>query len=240
MRTTLDRRDDVVDALMARHPELSKTEAIELWPYARISARAPPTASGRSPGTSRSKTSPPHCAASTATRERPCRHRRMGVLPANRNRRPSRGTRQPPRRQPDPHVRPSRRRAPRRHPSQRRPELCTLLAGLGWADLGREQWHEIGETAARLRELGQTVPLTDVAIAVAASASNSELWTHDSGFDRIEQVLTPPRPIHTLTPRGRCRCRDSPAQQAHGGAAPQDCGALFEADGGPCAARGLG
>jgi predicted nucleic acid-binding protein len=75
-------------------------------------------------------------------------------------------------------------------PSHRRPELWTLLAGLGWADLRREHWHEIGETAARLRELGQTVPLTDVAIAVAASASNSKLWTDDSDFDRIEQVLT--------------------------------------------------
>ena len=75
-------------------------------------------------------------------------------------------------------------------PTHRRQELWTLLAGLRWADLGREQWHQVGETAAKLRELGQTVPLTDAAIAVAASASNALLWSDDSDFDRIEQVLT--------------------------------------------------
>ena len=30
MRTTLDLSDDIIEALKARHPELSKTEAIEL------------------------------------------------------------------------------------------------------------------------------------------------------------------------------------------------------------------
>jgi len=74
--------------------------------------------------------------------------------------------------------------------TQRRPELWTLLTGLGWADLGREDWHEVGETAAKLREQGQTVPLTDVEIAVAARAARAKLWTDDSHFDRIEQVLT--------------------------------------------------
>ena len=40
MRTTLDLHDDVVDALMARHPELSKTEAIELAIRAYLSQSA--------------------------------------------------------------------------------------------------------------------------------------------------------------------------------------------------------
>jgi predicted nucleic acid-binding protein len=71
----------------------------------------------------------------------------------------------------------------------RRAELWSLLAGLDWVDLGREHWRQVGETAGQLREKGQTVPLTDVEIAVAASAG-ARLWSHDSDFDRIEQVLT--------------------------------------------------
>jgi hypothetical protein len=40
MRTTLDLSDDVVDALTARHPDLSKTEAIELAIRAYLSQSA--------------------------------------------------------------------------------------------------------------------------------------------------------------------------------------------------------
>jgi len=40
MRTTLDLTDDVVDALTARHPDLSKTEAIELAIRAYLSQSA--------------------------------------------------------------------------------------------------------------------------------------------------------------------------------------------------------
>jgi predicted nucleic acid-binding protein len=70
-----------------------------------------------------------------------------------------------------------------------RHELWTLLAGLDWADLGRAQWREVGETAAMLRERGQSVPLTDVEIAVAARAAGARLWSDDADFDRIEPAL---------------------------------------------------
>jgi len=70
-----------------------------------------------------------------------------------------------------------------------RGRLWLLLAGLPWADLGPVQWQSIGETAARLRERGETVALTDVEIAIAAVDSSARLWTRDSDFKRVRGVL---------------------------------------------------
>ncbi len=71
----------------------------------------------------------------------------------------------------------------------RRPELWPLLAGLPWADIGRIEWRRVGEVAAALRAIGQTVALTDIEIAVAAAASGALLWSRDADFDRVEAVL---------------------------------------------------
>jgi len=70
-----------------------------------------------------------------------------------------------------------------------RSRLWLLLTGLPWANLGQVQWQSVGETAARLRERGQSVALTDVQIAIAAVDSSSRLWTRDSDFERIRAVL---------------------------------------------------
>ena len=70
-----------------------------------------------------------------------------------------------------------------------RRRLWLLLTGLPWADLGPVQWQSVGETAARLRERGEAVALTDIEIAVAAVDSSSRLWTRDSDFKRIRGVL---------------------------------------------------
>ena len=70
-----------------------------------------------------------------------------------------------------------------------RGRLWLLLTGLPWADLGPAQWQKVGETAARLRERGETVALTDVEIAVAAADSAARLWTRDSDFKRVRAVL---------------------------------------------------
>lgn len=70
-----------------------------------------------------------------------------------------------------------------------RTRLWLLLTGLPWAELGPLQWHSVGETAARLRERGDTVPLTDIAIAVAAVDSAARLWTRDADFRRIGRAL---------------------------------------------------
>ena len=70
-----------------------------------------------------------------------------------------------------------------------RGRLSDLLASLPWADLGHPQWRQVGDVAARLREHGWQVPLTDIAIAVAAADARAEVWTHDSDFRRIAGVL---------------------------------------------------
>jgi predicted nucleic acid-binding protein len=70
-----------------------------------------------------------------------------------------------------------------------RGRLWLLLTGLPWADLGPVQWQGVGETAARLRERGETVALTDVEIAVVAIDSSARLWTRDSDFKRVRSVL---------------------------------------------------
>jgi predicted nucleic acid-binding protein len=70
-----------------------------------------------------------------------------------------------------------------------RNKLWLLLMGLPWADLGPLQWQNVGEAAARLRERGETVALTDIEIAVAALDSSAQLWTRDADFKRIGRVL---------------------------------------------------
>lgn len=73
--------------------------------------------------------------------------------------------------------------------SPERARLWPLLTGLSWADLGAVQWQSVGEAAARLRERGETVALTDIEIAVAAVDSSSRLWTIDADFKRVRAVL---------------------------------------------------
>ncbi len=70
-----------------------------------------------------------------------------------------------------------------------RARLWLLMTGLPWADLGPVQWQSVGETAARLRERGEAVALSDIEIAVAAVDSSSRLWTRDSDFKRVRDVL---------------------------------------------------
>lgn len=69
-------------------------------------------------------------------------------------------------------------------------DLWRRLAGLPWADLGRDEWQLVGEASAQLHEAGSTVPLTDIEIAVAARSVDAALWTKDVDFDRIASVLS--------------------------------------------------
>lgn len=68
-------------------------------------------------------------------------------------------------------------------------DLWQLLSGLPWADLGRAEWRRVGDLAALLRSSGSSVALTDIEIAVAATAAGARLWSRDSDFDRIEGVF---------------------------------------------------
>jgi predicted nucleic acid-binding protein len=67
--------------------------------------------------------------------------------------------------------------------------ISATLASLPWADLTPGAWRDVGVAARRLRKSGQTVPLTDLAIAVAAAHAGHLLWSFDTDFERIRPVL---------------------------------------------------
>jgi predicted nucleic acid-binding protein len=67
--------------------------------------------------------------------------------------------------------------------------MRATLSSLPWAELSPAAWHEVGATASRLRRSGETLPLTDLAIAVAASRAGHAVWSFDSDFERIRPAL---------------------------------------------------
>jgi predicted nucleic acid-binding protein len=67
--------------------------------------------------------------------------------------------------------------------------ITETVADLPWADIDHAAWREIGALARRLQEAGQTVPLTDLTIAVAAARAGHPLWSLDSDFQRIAPAL---------------------------------------------------
>lgn len=67
--------------------------------------------------------------------------------------------------------------------------MWATVSSLPWADLGSADWREVGAVARRLRQAGQTLPLTDLVIAVAAARASFALWSLDTDFDRIAPVL---------------------------------------------------
>ncbi|HEY8692987.1 MAG TPA: PIN domain-containing protein [Chloroflexota bacterium] len=71
----------------------------------------------------------------------------------------------------------------------RRQELAALIDAVPWVEFGRAEWRRSGYVAAALREQGATVALTDVEIAVAAEAAGAALWTFDSDFERVAQLV---------------------------------------------------
>lgn len=71
---------------------------------------------------------------------------------------------------------------------QRR-SIVDTAGTLPWADLDPACWQDVGALARRLRRAGQMLPLTDLAIAVAAASSGHALWSLDSDFERIAPVL---------------------------------------------------
>lgn len=70
-----------------------------------------------------------------------------------------------------------------------RTAITGTVGGLPWADLDHASWYDVGTLARSLRQTGQTLPLTDLAIAVAAARAGYVLWTLDSDFERIVSAL---------------------------------------------------
>lgn len=71
-----------------------------------------------------------------------------------------------------------------------REDLWDRLIAIRWAAIDAAHWRSAGEAAAHLRASGRSVPLTDVVIAVAAARARATLWTYDSDFDRLAEVVT--------------------------------------------------
>jgi hypothetical protein len=70
-----------------------------------------------------------------------------------------------------------------------RQAIVGTVGGLPLAGLDRTAWEDVGAVARRLRRSGQTLPLTDLAIAVAATRAGHPLWSLDSDFERIAPAL---------------------------------------------------
>ncbi|MEX0972023.1 MAG: PIN domain-containing protein [Solirubrobacterales bacterium] len=67
--------------------------------------------------------------------------------------------------------------------------MWATLSSLSWVQLPASDWREVGQVGRRLRQAGQTLPLTDLAIAVAAARGGHVLWSLDSDFERIAPAL---------------------------------------------------
>ncbi len=67
--------------------------------------------------------------------------------------------------------------------------MWETLSSLPWAELTPQGWRQAGETARRLHQSGETLPLTDIAIATAAARAGHSVWSFDGDFKRIRSVL---------------------------------------------------
>jgi predicted nucleic acid-binding protein len=67
--------------------------------------------------------------------------------------------------------------------------MWETLSSLPWAELSARGWREVGVVAARLRRRGETLPLTDLAIAVAGSCAGHAVLSFDADFERIRPAL---------------------------------------------------
>jgi predicted nucleic acid-binding protein len=68
-------------------------------------------------------------------------------------------------------------------------QMWGMLSSIPWVQLPTMSWREVGRLGHRLRQAGQTLPLTDLAIAVAAARGGHVLWSLDSDFERIAPAL---------------------------------------------------
>lgn len=72
---------------------------------------------------------------------------------------------------------------------ERQTELATMFDAISWVEFGRHEWRRVGQVGAMLRANGTAVHLTNVEIAVAAEAAGADLWTFDTDFQRLLEVM---------------------------------------------------
>lgn len=74
-------------------------------------------------------------------------------------------------------------------PPDGRAELWMLMAGLPWLELRHDGWRRVGELEGDLLARGYRIPLTDVAIAVTAVDGRARLWSRDTHFAQVAELL---------------------------------------------------
>jgi predicted nucleic acid-binding protein len=60
---------------------------------------------------------------------------------------------------------------------------------LPFIEIKKEVWQLAGETSASLRKKGITIPLSDIIIGVIAAGEKHEIFTLDSHFEKIPDVI---------------------------------------------------
>lgn len=64
-----------------------------------------------------------------------------------------------------------------------------MLSGLGYVELAKDDWMQIGLLLARLRGCGLSVPMADAIIAYLALREDAAIWTRDRHFTLMASVM---------------------------------------------------
>ncbi len=64
-----------------------------------------------------------------------------------------------------------------------------MLSGLGYVELAKDDWMQIGLLLARLRGCGLSVPMADAIIAYLALREDAAIWTKDRHFTLMASVM---------------------------------------------------
>lgn len=67
--------------------------------------------------------------------------------------------------------------------------MWETLSSLPWAELPSQAWRQVGTVGRKLRREGETLPLTDLVIGVAAARAGHALWSFDADFERLRHAL---------------------------------------------------
>jgi predicted nucleic acid-binding protein len=68
-------------------------------------------------------------------------------------------------------------------------KLLIILNGFGQVAIPESMWDAIGQTQARLRSHGLTVPLADAILVTVALSLGAEVWTRDAHFSAIQKLI---------------------------------------------------
>jgi hypothetical protein len=69
-------------------------------------------------------------------------------------------------------------------------EVQSLLGGLPQLGVSEAVWGELGRNLHALRKAGLKVPFQDVLLVTVAVMHDAEVWTNDSHFPAMQQVLS--------------------------------------------------